>query len=238
MINHCVNILRLNQRNSKDFKALLSKHIKDAKDLDKDHLFRGDICLDFHSILPMPKELRTSWRPLEVACEDPTKSDHEIDKLEVKIREENLNDFGFESPEDWAQENWGTEFNCYDFHFDPPHNSVIFDTANTPPLQIVIELAKELGEDLKLFFIEPGAGLYGEMVASKTGETQLIQYDEENIPKEFDEEFPQNFPEESRTNISPKYHLPTKSDASKKEEAGVKKPKSASKAKNNIISIN
>jgi len=224
MQNHCVNILRLQKRDSNQIETILQRFIKDIKDIkgspqdylmgignkkDKELQKLHPTSLDFHSILPMPKELRESMRPLEIACEDPKKTGKEIHQMDKKIRYENLRDFGYETPEDWAQENWGTEFNCYDFHKDKIKNSLVFDTSNTPPLPVIQELAKQTGKNLVLFYAEPGAGIYGEMKAFATGETEFRDYNEENIPQSFHKEFPNNYP------VSTKVTKPSKPANSK-----------------------
>jgi hypothetical protein len=200
MQNHCVNILRLKDRMSADISLIFKDFVKDSKPTPKDQILGDGASLDFQSVIPMPHDLKVSWRPLEEACEDPKQTDKQLQNLEEAIKAQNLEDYGYETPEQWSLENWGTEYNCYDFHVDWANNSLLFDTANTPPLPIVQELAKKTSHNLMLFYCEPAMGIYGEMTAFKTGEALFKDYTEETTPKSFHKEFPKDFPPSKRPN--------------------------------------
>jgi hypothetical protein len=182
MVNHCVNILRLEKRNSKDIKLVLQPFLSDSGNL------------DFNKVIEMPSDLKRSMKPLEKACENPKSSIKYIKKLESKIKSKNLEDWGFETPEDWARENWGPEFNCYNFYWDTVKNSATFDTASDPPLHIICEIAQKTKQNLVLFYAEPGDRKYGELHIDAQGNSSLKDYSEETIPKEFHKEFPDTYP--------------------------------------------
>jgi hypothetical protein len=192
MKNHCVNILRLQDRFAHDIETLLEKYLREDKSL------------DFNKVIEMPKELKESMKSLETACENPKIDDRKIFKLEKEIRDKNLEGYGFETPEEWADENWGTEFNCYDCHIDEEKNSLLFDTTGTPPLPVIQELAKQTKRPLLLIYAEPGEGIYGEMKVEKTGETTFKDYTEETIPPNFHKEFPSDYPPKNKTKPSEK----------------------------------
>lgn len=177
-----------------DISLLFKNLVKDPQNIKSDHMSEEEKFLDFQSLIPMPDDLKKSWRALEEACEDPNKTEKEIDKLEEKIKSQNLRDYGYETPEQWAIENWGTEYNCYNYYIDKENNSLLFDTANTPPLPVVQELAKRTNQNLILFYCDPSSGIYGEMEALKTGEAIFRDYTEKTAPESFHNEFPKSFP--------------------------------------------
>lgn len=197
MGNHCVNILRakINNKNSKDIKTIL-----------KDFLTNPNL-LDFDKVIEMPKDLKISMRPLEKLCEETHRSPKFLDKkiqwLETQIKEKNLKDYGYETPEDWALENWGCSCNCYDFHWDKDKNSAVFDTLEYPPLYIVAEIAKATKTSLSLFYAEPASQRFGEFTALGNGDCEHKDYVEETIPEEFHNEFPNEYPPNSPNSPNP-----------------------------------
>jgi hypothetical protein len=207
MNNHCVNILRFKDPKpgsniENTFKDFLENYPTDSKSSSDSHnsihdfasRFRDQKWLNFHKIIEMPKDLRNSMRPLEKACEDPKTTAKKIKYLEKCIRARNLEDYGYETPEDWADENWGTEFNSYEYFPDKQKNSLCFDTANTPPLPVIQKLAELTKTELTLSFAEPAAGIYGQMTAYPTGECEFKDFAPDKIPKEFQNEFPNSLP--------------------------------------------
>jgi hypothetical protein len=186
MQNNCVNILRLEPRNQGSIKEVLNQFLD------------SNYCLDFHKVIEIPKELKTSMRPLEIACEaphgDPKTFEKKIRKLEEKIREKNLEDYGFETPEEWAQENWGTDYNCFNFYWDEEKNCALFDTTNTPALHIVAEISQKIKKTLVLFYAEPSSQQYGELKVHPSGECNFKDYTESNTPLSFHNEFPSDYP--------------------------------------------
>lgn len=186
MRNHCVNILRSEPRKTKDIKKLLKPYLNSAGEL------------DFGKVIEMPKELKTSMRPLERACENPKSTEKYLQGLEKKIREKNLSDYGYETPEDWARDNWGPEFNCYDFHLDREKNSAVFDTLSDPPLHVVAQIAQQEKTTMLLTYAEPGEGKYGQLRVNSKGECEFKDFIEETIPEDFHNEFPATYPPETK----------------------------------------
>lgn len=193
MQNHCVNILRLEPRNKDNIQEVLKKFVNDANKL------------DFNKIIEMPKDLSTSMRFLEKVCENPKSTQKQIQKLEKNLKARNLEDYGYETPEDWARENWGPECNCYNFHWDMEKNSATFDTLSDPPLHIIAQIAQATKQTLLLTYAEPGEGKYGQFKANANGECEFKDFIESTIPEEFHKEFPSTYPpKNNKEHKSPK----------------------------------
>jgi hypothetical protein len=186
MRNHCVNVLRSEPRKAKNIKTLLEPYLNSAGEL------------DFNKVIEMPKELKTSMRPLEKACENPKSTEKYLRGLEEKIKEKNLSDYGYETPEDWARDNWGPEFNCYDFHLDLGKNSAVFDTLCDPPLHIIAQIAQQENTTLLLTYAEPNDRKYGQLKVNSKGECEFKDFVEETIPEDFHNEFPATYPPENK----------------------------------------
>lgn len=182
MTNHCVNILRLEQKEKLEIKKVLKDFLNSSEEL------------TFNKVIKMPPELSRSMKSLEKSYENPKFNEKYLKSLEKKIREKNLADWGYETPEDWARENWGPEFNCYDFHWDENKNSAVFDTVSDPPLHIVTQIALKTKKSFCLSYAEPGDGKYGQLIVDPDGNCEAKTYVEETIPEAFHNEFPSTYP--------------------------------------------
>jgi hypothetical protein len=203
MVNHCVNILRLEKRDKKNLKKVLKDFLNSGQEL------------NFNKVIEMPADLRNSMRPLERACENPKSTTKYLKKLENEIRNQNLEDWGYETPEDWARENWGPEYNCYNFHWDEDKNSAVFDTATDPPLHVIAEIAQKTKQNFLLFYAEPGEKKYGELRVDLNGECSFQSYTEKTAPEEFHNEFPKDYPPNSKEDQKNKTKKVTKKEEQK-----------------------
>lgn len=186
MIKNCVNILRIKPRNKADMKGLLKKFLD------------TEGSLDFNKVIEMPEDLINSAKELQDVYKNPKSTLKYIKSVEKRIKSENLEDYGYETAEDWARENWGSEQNCYNFNWDAGNNSVVFDTAEDPPLHIIAQLAKNTKETLLLSYADPSNNKYGQIKVKPDGECEFKGYNESNAPKEFHEEFPKTYPPDSQ----------------------------------------
>lgn len=104
--------------------------------------------LDFDSIIPYPQ-----------VCRDKDKELQAESGFEHAFSKEGYN---------WCVENWGTKWNSFSSHYDFHTDTELhmdFDTAWTPPVPVVIQLAK-MYPDAKfvLSYREEGCCFYGKLV--------------------------------------------------------------------------
>lgn len=68
---------------------------------------------------------------------------------------------------DWRVKNWGTRSNSYEGNVQ--EIGIGFSTAWGPPIPAVVELAKQIGQTLRLTYDEPGMDFCGDMIATPDG---------------------------------------------------------------------
>lgn len=118
---------------------------------DSKYIFEN-FCL-FRKLKPMPEELRDTTSP--------GKKDEELIKK-----------YGSDNWYDWANDNWGTKWGCYNVSFDPIYKTdngeyemqINYDTAWSPGDDSLMEyLAVEDYKKLTfhLYYQEPGMGFHG-----------------------------------------------------------------------------
>jgi hypothetical protein len=118
---------------------------------DSKYVFEN-FCL-FRKLKPMPEELRDTTSP--------GKKDEELIKK-----------YGSDNWYDWANDNWGTKWGCYNVSFDPIYKTdngeyemqINYDTAWSPGDDSLMEyLAVEDYKKLTfhLYYQEPGMGFHG-----------------------------------------------------------------------------
>lgn len=67
----------------------------------------------------------------------------------------------------WRNENWGTRSNSYDGQV--LDEGIGFHTAWSPPIPVIVELAKQIGKSLRLIYDEPGMDFCGELIVDADG---------------------------------------------------------------------
>jgi hypothetical protein len=141
----------------------------------KDYLTTEDdeIFLDFNKIIPMPEELKNTTSPT------PKDIDKELQKTLVKK-------YGADNWYDWSLQNWGTKWNCSDAFIN--ESGMSFTTAWSPPLPVIVALAKKLNKDLRMTYIEEGMGFCGEFIAYADGTSEDNCYDIPDAPESLLEE--------------------------------------------------
>jgi len=68
---------------------------------------------------------------------------------------------------DWCVENWGTRSNSYDGQVT--EEGIGFNTAWSPPIGVIVALAKKIGKSLRLIYDEPGMDFCGEFIVDVDG---------------------------------------------------------------------
>jgi hypothetical protein len=67
----------------------------------------------------------------------------------------------------WRNENWGTRSNSYEGQVQD--EGISFNTAWSPPVGVIVALAKQIGKSLRLIYDEPGMDFCGEFIADADG---------------------------------------------------------------------
>lgn len=68
---------------------------------------------------------------------------------------------------DWRNEHWGTRSNSYEG--EVTEEGIGFNTAWSPPIPAIVELAKQIGKSLRLIYDEPGMDFCGELIVAADG---------------------------------------------------------------------
>lgn len=68
---------------------------------------------------------------------------------------------------DWCVENWGTRSNSYEGQVT--EEGIGFNTAWSPPVGVIVALAKKIGKSLRLIYDEPGMDFCGELIVDAKG---------------------------------------------------------------------
>ena len=68
---------------------------------------------------------------------------------------------------DWTDEHWGCRGNSYDGHAQD--EGISFETPWSPPVGVIVELAKRIGKPLRLIYDEPGMDFCGELKVKADG---------------------------------------------------------------------
>lgn len=158
MPNWCNNNLTVVDRLTKTFE----KTFKDY--LSKDE--HGDFLLDFEKVIPYPKCIKESNQLWEFSKDDKMSAD-ERGKLIEEAKKKNTKECGFESWYEWCVQKWGTKWNCCDPTLT--EDGITFTTAWSPPIPVIVELAKLTKTNLRLTYIEEGCGFCGELLANADG---------------------------------------------------------------------
>ena len=67
----------------------------------------------------------------------------------------------------WRNENWGTRSNSYEGQAQD--EGISFNTAWSPPVGVIVALAKRIGKSLRLIYDEPNMDFCGEFIVDVDG---------------------------------------------------------------------
>lgn len=87
----------------------------------------------------------------------------------------------------WRVQNWGTKWEGYSGRFNDDQTVFTFDTAWSPPLPVIKELAKLTGETFILQYIEEGNFFCGEYTASPENDCDEFYSDIKSAPEKLKE---------------------------------------------------
>lgn len=144
MPNWCNNTLTF--ESGKPIREFLEPYITKSKD--------GDYEFDFDKIIPVPDSLRI------------TSQHGNVPEELQKQYESNLEKYGYETWYGFCVAKWGTKWTGVG-NFNHDDTCFSFDTAWSPPLPVIEELAKKLPDDemLILNYIEEGEDYCGKFIA-------------------------------------------------------------------------
>jgi len=186
MPNHCTNLLSCTS--GKSLGEILKPYMtEDGKNI------------DLNKILPMPegiRKLNDMSTHEEITKQRTPEEQQERDALIESLKEQNKKETGHESWYEWCVANWDTKWNAYncwsledsDMTLDDISN-LGFQTAWSPPINVIRELAKLTGESLRMSYYDE-AWMFGGVyyVNADESETDECYDDPKKCPEELYEE--------------------------------------------------
>jgi hypothetical protein len=183
MPNHCTNLL-----------SCISG--KTIGEIIKPYLTDDGKNIDFNKILPMPEGILKTCHAstIEEITKKLTPEETEARQKEHDaLCEQNIKDYGHKNWYDWSVAIWDTKWNSYscwtleDNSFDDIDDlaDIGFQTAWSPPINVIRELAKLTGESLRMSYYDEGwmfGGVYH--VNADGSETDECYDDPKNCPEE------------------------------------------------------
>ena len=181
MPNHCTNSLSC--ISGKNIGEVIKPYLTD----------KGDN-IDFNKILPMPEGIykTTLESTIEKITEPKTKEEIEARQKEHDLlQEQNLKDYGYKNWYDWSVDKWDTKWNaysCWTLEDDSINDvddfgDIGFQTAWSPPIAVIRELAKLTGETLRMTYFDEGYMFAGEYIVGPDGEQDNCYEDMDEIPE-------------------------------------------------------
>ena len=155
--------------------------------------------IDFNKILPMPEGILKTCDASSVAeiTKQRTPEEEEARQKEQDLlQEQNEKDYGFKSWYDWSVAIWDTKWNAYSCYTLEDESLALedvsdlgFQTAWSPPINVIRELAKLTGESLRMSYYDEGWMFGGEYLVNADGsETDNCYDDIDNCPEHLKEE--------------------------------------------------
>lgn len=191
MPNHCTNLLSCTS--GKTIGSIIKPYLTDdGKNI------------DFNKILPMPEGIEKTCgsSSIEEITKKRTPEEEEARQKENDLlQEQNEKDYGFKSWYDWSVANWDTKWNAYScwtledksvfeiINEIDKIDDIGFQTAWSPPINVIRELAKLTGESLRMSYYDEGWMFGGEYFVNADGsETDKCYDDIDDCPEHLKEE--------------------------------------------------
>jgi hypothetical protein len=187
MPNHCTNLLSCTS--GKSIGSIIKPYLTD-----------DGKSIDFKKILPHPECIEASCKfgDIEFITQKRTAEEQAVVDAERKVIENIcLETTGHKSWYDWNVANWDTKwnaYNCYTLEEDSFNEldeiyDIGFQTAWSPPINVIRELAKLTGESLRMSYYDEGWMFGGEYLVNADGsETDNCYDDIDNCPDHLKEE--------------------------------------------------
>jgi hypothetical protein len=181
MPNHCTNLLSCTSG-------------KTLGQIIKPYLTDDGKNIDFNKIVPMPEGIYKTTTEGSFKIRN-AEQQEEWEKEQEILQEQNLKEYGFSSWYDWSVANWDTKWNaysCYTLQDDLGIDEVCelgFQTAWSPPINVIRQLAKLTGESLRMSYYDEGWMFGGEYLVEADGSESDNCYDDiDNCPEHLKEE--------------------------------------------------
>jgi len=186
MPNHCTNLLSCTS--GKTIGSIIKPYLTD-----------DGKSIDFNKILPMPEGILKTCYSSSVEEITKERTPEEVEarqKAHDLLQEQNEKDYGFKSWYDWSVANWDTKWNAYScytledgFNEIDDLSDVGFQTAWSPPINVIRELAKLTGESLRMSYYDEGWMFGGEYFVNADGSESDNCYDDiDDCPEHLKEE--------------------------------------------------
>lgn len=193
MPNHCTNLLSCTSG-------------KNIGEIIKPYLTDDGKSIDFNKILPMPEGILKTCKTstIEEITKKKTEEQRRIEEIARKALEEaNMELYGYKSWYEWCVAVWDTKWNSYScwtledesLKLEEIHD-LGFQTAWSPPINVIRELAKLTGESLRMSYYDEGWMFGGVYLVNPDGTEKDDCYDD-----------PKNCPEELREELDVDYFL-------------------------------
>jgi hypothetical protein len=186
MPNHCTNLLSCTS--GKTIGSIIKPYLTDdGKNL------------DFDKIIPIPDGIIKTFQDSTIEEITKERTPEEIEARQKEhdaLCEQNLKDYGHKNWYDWCVANWDTKWNaysCYTLEDDSLKLEEIhdlgFQTAWSPPINVIRELSKLTGESLRMSYYDEGWMFGGEYLVNADGsETDNCYEDIDDCPDHLREE--------------------------------------------------
>jgi hypothetical protein len=192
MPNHCTNLLSCTS--GKTIGSLIKPYLSEGKEGSYKTTF-----LDFNKIIPMPEGILKTCNSSSIEEITKKRTPEEIEarqKEDEILHEQNKKDYGYGGWYDWSVAVWDTKWNSYnnvtlEDNIDELEEigDLCFQTAWSPPINVIRELAKLVGEPLRMSYYDEGWMFGGVYHVSPDGsETDECYDDPEKCPEELREE--------------------------------------------------
>lgn len=150
--------------------------------------------IDFNKIIPMPECILESLKfgDISYITEKRTPEQEAEEKAKQKANETLcLEETGHKNWYDWSVANWDTKWNAYscytledDFNKVEDLTDLGFQTAWSPPINVIRNLAKLTGESFRMSYFDEGWMFAGEYLVDADGSEHDNCYDDmDNIPE-------------------------------------------------------
>ena len=143
--------------------------------------------LDFDKIVPMPKEIKeaSELADFELLMRLDEKGRKEHEKKVKRLERICVKKYGSKGWYDWSLKNWGTKWNSYSNHFSKKGDVLFFQTAWSPPAEVLMVLAQKLKKILRVTYKDEGYGFFGTFHFYPDGKVDDECYQEhKNVPEE------------------------------------------------------
>lgn len=194
MPNHCTNSLSCTS--GKTIGSIIKPYITDD-----DH---GSKFFDFNKIIPEPYGIKVSSKLIDMVWQHSIPDEDKIpqtaidkinEALEI-IKKSNKEKYGSEDAYNFHVDNWDTKWNSYDnWTFDNGFDNIEdldvigFQTAWSPPINVIRQLAKLTGESLRISYYDEGWMFGGEYLVNPDGsEVDNCYQDIDDCPDHLKEE--------------------------------------------------